>query len=250
MKPISKIAFPVVAMAAALISSCGGGGESQDYYVSVQQFENGTKAFHLMGSPSIEVRSNGALNSGGHKVQLRPGFVDLVKGDYDDDGGSDFKNPTTSQDTETGSEPEVNSGTVVSGQIKTASNQARSEIAYYVEGGSTGKGYLYVTFQDTQGAPEAVVNIMGAIVPSQNLVTRTQDNNYVWIGTSPPIIITLHGIAFRIILDFNSGTAHCELCFQKVSADEGSTTTWNDQVEVEGYEPVLTNDIPFFAIDS
>ena len=60
MKPISKIAFPVVAMAAALISSCGGGGESQDYYVSVQQFENGTKTFHLMGSPSIEVRSNGA----------------------------------------------------------------------------------------------------------------------------------------------------------------------------------------------
>ena len=48
-------------------------------------------------------------------------------------------------------------------------------------------------------------------------------------------------------VDFNSGVAHMELCAQKVTTGNGGT--FYEPVEIEGFEAVLTNDIPFFAIN-
>ena len=252
MKPISKLALPVVTMAAALISSCGGGGgENHDYYVSVQQFETGSRGFRFMASPSTDVFGNGSFLDCSSHHDLKAAFMDLVKG-YDEKEGNVF-GPLDPVESDKIQEQVETSGTVVSGVVSSnGTDRSPATIAYCVEGGPTGKGYLYITFEDGAGAPRFIINMLGAVVPQQVQLAFGHGGNLSWsssqiLGSSTAIMVTLNGIILRVQVDFNSGVAHMELCAQKVTTEGGDT--FFEPVEIEGFEPVLTNDIPFFAIN-
>lgn len=250
MKPISKLALPVVTMAAALISSCGGGGgENHDYYVSVQQFETGSRGFRFMASPSTDVFGNGSFLDGSSHHDLKAAFMELVKG-YDRKEDNVF-GPLDPIEPDKIQEQVETSGTVVNGVVSSnGTDKSPAMIAYCVEGGPTGKGYLYITFQDGAGAPKFIVNMLGAVLPSQVQLAFESGGNLSWtssiLGGNTAIMTTVYGIVLRVQVDFNSGVAHMELCAQKV-VREGND--YYSPAEIEGFEPVLTNDIPFFAIN-
>lgn len=246
MKPISKIALPVVAMAAAFISSCGGGGESQDYYVSVQQFENGSKGFRFLGSPSCDVYGDGSF-AGDHSVSLKQGFVDQMTAvaENSSDNDSDFKQSVEEERdkiiaTEDG-------GTIVNGWVSSTGGNDRTQIAYYVEGGETGKGYLFVTFQSTLGASSDVIHLLGAITP-QDIIPQTSGSvsGENQLSVSQAIISSTKGCVLRAVVDFNTGMAQLSLAFQVLNKEEdsdGSTHATTGE-----WTNVLTTTSPFFAI--
>ncbi len=253
MKPISKLALPVVTMAAALISSCGGGGgENHNYYVSVQQFETGSKGFRFMASPSTDVFGNGSFLDG-PSLEIKTQFMDLIKGEYGQGDDSVF-GPLDPIEPDKIQEQVETSGTVVEGVVSSnGTDKSPAMIAYCVEGGPTGKGYLYITFQDSQnGAPRFIINMMGAVLAQQVQMAYASGGNISWTavlgGNNTAIMVTVHGVILRVQVDFNSGIAHMELCCQKIDTTE-SGGTFLEPVEVKGFEPVLINDIPFFAIN-
>lgn len=244
MKPISKIAFPVAAMAAALISSCGGGGEGQDYYVSIQQFENGSKAFRFIGSPSCDVYGNGGY-VGDKKVSLQQGFRDMMTKDIG--GGttnSDFDDVVADNAEVIG---DSDGGTIVEGGVTGAATTTPSHIAYYVAGGSSGKGYLYVTFQSSNGIPDAMIHLMGCTVPTDIIAANTGQTGVNLIQVNQAVITSRQGCVVRAEVNFQSGMARLGLCFQVWDRDQhlgydtySGTGEWRDYV---------TNEVPFIAID-
>lgn len=248
MKPISKIALPVVAMAAALISSCGGSGESQDYYISVQQFENGSKAFRFIGSPSVDVYGSGTF-AGDHKVSLKQGFVDQMTTAVQTDGNDgDFKQSVIDEGEKVVAT--ADGGTIVNGQVASSGDTDPSQIAYYVSGGETGKGYLFITFQSSLGAPTAVVHLMGCITPQDVIpLTRGGVTGNEMVQINQAIVASLKGCVVRATVDFSTGMAQLGLAFQVWEKDEdsgsGDSATYSSTGE---WKNVVNSTVPFIAV--
>ena len=254
MKPISKLALPVVTMAAALISSCGGGGgENQNYYISVQQFEGGSKAFRFIGSPSVDVMGGrGVVTSG--KFELKDGFLKMMKdatenattdnvfGDIAEQGGDTLEH--------------ADDGTVCDGTLKSGGAvDSLVEVAYCTVGGSTGRGYLYITFQSSgsngNGAlPPAMVHLMGCVVPT-DVLSMPGGTGYftnVMVNVNQAIVSSLYGAVVRAEVNFNSGMAHMGLCFQVWEREDTGDSLY-DKKGSGVWRDYVSNDLPYIAID-
>ncbi len=216
MKAFTKIALPVVALAAALISSCGGGDNERNGYVSLQQFTNGGRGFRFIGSPSADI-VGGESFSGNYKFDKE--MLDYVKDVVEVD--------------DTLPKDEKKDGTVyVYGTVRSAGKTSNLQVVYTVEGGSSGRGFLYVTFQGADGMPESLVNLLGCVIPNQ-VTSATKDGaTIITIQEAPPIVFSLYSAVLVCELPFESGMAKVHLCYQLWDYDTNQPLGFGSKLDV------------------
>ena len=206
MKNFGKYGLALAALFGLLLPACGGGGDNgSNTYISVQQFETGTKKFHFLTSPSVEVYAGRFLDDGGRKPLTQAVLDEIVKLT----GGDGGKIPPGTE----------SSGTLVQGTLTTGNNEeGNCDIAYVVAGGETGKGYMVLSF--TQGeTPVGVVNALAALLPDQ-VVQFTGDSNHLqMVETHQKVVPSQQGMNLGISFDFSSGLATLSLTGAEVEVD-------------------------------
>lgn len=202
MNIFSKISLLLTASGALFLPACGGGGgDNQDYYVSVQGFRTGSKGFYISSSPSAEIFADpGGIN--GKWYSLSEGFTSLVGLGTNSDVAYE-NDPRTGDDGGVYTRGSVN---VVNGDENVA------DVGYYTSGGSSGQGFLYVSFQ---GEPsDDIAHFMGASNPTDVKVAGLGGNTTsFWVvqDVSQLLLVSLNGATMKIVLDFSSGIAQVRL---------------------------------------
>ena len=210
-------------MVALLVPACGGGGEGQDYYVSVRQFENASKGFHIVATPPLEVRGRDYIGNKQHTLSEQ--FLQALLRNGGEGGGGGEGLPPDDAD----------GGTLVEGVSSCAGSPTACDIAYYVKGGETGAGYMYITFRTNDGnAPRLIANVMGCILPDQYI--QVTENWTISVDRDQKVLVNVTGAVLRITFDFTTGFAHLALEY-----------SYRDGVDDEPF-PVEA-DRPFIAID-
>ncbi len=239
-------------MVALLVPACGGGGEGQDYYASVQQFESGAKGFRIIATPSVDVYATGYF--GGNKYELTEEFIGALTKNYEDSEEGQQSQQDNSQAAREYMEGQAidASGTIVQGVCGMGGTLTNVDIAYYVEGGKSGTGYMYMTFQTADGtAPRVIANVLGAMTPDQ-VIQFT--NNYLIVTVNPDqkILVSVAGCVMHILFDFNSGVANVGLAYNVASSTEDDENLWGDINFASGpsvEKPALNCNRPFIAVD-
>ncbi len=216
MKKTRILGLFLAAFSCALsIPACGGGGEDGNTYASVRQFIGGAKAFYFNGAPSLTVYCTGGgkpLNSAGAQQVFAPneygGAADL---DYVTNGGNFVKDV-----------PDIEEGEFSqNGYIQvTGGRPLKSNVAYGVSGGETGRGYLYIAPQegfdngDSANTP-GMVHFLGGVTSSDSVtytssgtVEVSDDDIYKHLTLD-----SLAGATYRVELDFATGAATFTLMY-------------------------------------
>ena len=146
MKSVTRIAFPLIALASAVFTSCGGGGggegENPGYYVSVEDFLSGKAGFRLPGTErKLEVMPLG---------EGKPGA---------DASSSDIAKATEDRLVlPTGGESvHVDKGNVCL-PYKPKASRSDAKMDYFVFNGSTGQGILYIYIDGDDELSRAIKN--------------------------------------------------------------------------------------------
>ena len=247
----------VAALVALLVPACGGGGEGQDYYVSVRQFENGTKGFYFMGTPEMELARSGYIH--GQQYGLKEGFLKLMNDNFKKAGVTNGVNGNEIIPDEI----DESGGTLVQGVAKFAGGaaQTNSDIAYYVQGGKEGYGYAYVTFKTADGtAPSLIAGFLGCQTPDKLInVANNWHLNWSVSELDQVLLLSLSGCMLNIQLDFSAGIATVILSYTTAStvtsggggdSDDGSSGSIPEgDIEETSEKPTVMVKRPFVAID-
>ena len=221
MKNSGKCGLALAALFGLLLPACGGGGDNgSNTYISVRQFETGTKKFHFLSSPSVEVYAVGFPDDSGRRELTEAMAEEIAK-------------------LAGGEVPEgiESSGTIVRGMLTTGNNEeGNCDIAYVVAGGETGKGYMVLNF--TQGdTPKGVVNALGALLPDQVIQFNGNNNTMEMVDGGQQVVPSQQGMNLCISFDFSSGLAILSLKGGKKGSEDG------------GDVPIIYASRPFVALD-
>ena len=188
-------------MVALLVPACGGGGEGQDYYVSVQQFESTAKGFRIIASSDVIVSNasgGGYGNYGDDRHQAMEGFMEEIEANgvrkdlpFDPD--------------------KKHTSTVVPGVCDMGGTKTNVTIAYWVE--EENYGYMYITFQTPDGsAPKVIASVLGCMTPSDIIALNGKDMDLT-VVIDQKILVSTVGCVMHIRFDFNSGVADVGLAY-------------------------------------
>ena len=204
----------VAALVALLVPACGGGGEGEpDYYVSVRQFETGTKKFYIMATPSVQFYAMDRI--GDTQQELGDKFVEEMYGKW----GMEFRRDEEGRPIDEKGEPMTVKGTIVRGWCDTPGSRTQSDLAYCTQNETM--GLLYAGFQTNDGSiPATLSNVMGCIRADQ-LIQITDDWDIVYNGGK--VLGTTSGALLYVRFNFETGFADLGLDFQmyeSVGGDE------------------------------
>ncbi len=243
MNTFSKISLLLTACSALFLPACGtGGGENNDYYVSVQKFRGGAKGFHISGSPSAEIfASAGGLNGG--NFALTPSFKDTVALGMTEDSSDDESVYTR-------------------GSMNCGGSSDVVEMGYYTSGGASGQGFLYISFQDADGPSNNVIHFMGASTTDDvKMAGLTGTAAQFWDipDISSTLIASTQGTILKMGFNFSSGIADIRLIhgsattaqrMQELMQDTGMT--YEDalaELMAESDQVLVIRATPFYAVE-
>ena len=230
----------VAALVALLVPACGGGGEGQDYYVSVQQFESGAKGFRIIATPSVDVYATNYF--GGNRYELKKEFMDAIEGN----GGD----PNSEAAQSVPDELDSSGGTLVQGVCNMGGTLTNVDVAYFVKGGETGTGYMYMTFQVSDGnAPKVIANVLGCMTPDQ-IIQLTDNKITVTVYIDQKVLVSTAGSVLHVNFNFNTGVADLGLAYNvaelaETEGEDGSTGYGETIAE----KPAVKATRPFIAVD-
>ena len=222
MKNSGKYGLALAALFGLLLPACGGGGSANSStYISVRQFETGTKKFLFLATPSVEVYATSFPDDSGSKgltEAMKEGVKKLAG------GGTEMSPPGLQEST----------GTVVRGVCSTGdAGHSNCLIEYCVEGGETGRGYMVIYFA-ANDMSAGVVNAIGALLPDQ--VIQFANGS---VNTSSPdqtVLLSANGLTLAVTLDFSSGLATLSLTAKGGGGDDD-------------FSPIVYASRPFLALD-
>ena len=217
--------FLAAAAAAFLLPACGGGdNDNGDYYISPQQFKSGGKQFLVLTSPRAHFYSDGGQLGDSASAPLTDAWwVSDTTGNSQ--AAAEFKANGKQN------------GYIMDGWIEcedTKGTRQRATIAYYVEGGPTGTGYMYVAPNgDVQGNEDALCHMMGCLSPTDvkyagltnsmlpyNLVTDEDGDSsnrelYLVPEMQRVLLVSMQGVAFVLQYNFSQAMCKLSLCYAK-----------------------------------
>ncbi len=233
--------FLAAAAAAFLLPACGGGDDNNnDYYISPEQFKASGKQFLILTSPRAHFYSQGGTLGGSRAVPMTDNAAGAMFGQTD------------AGNSQAAAEFKGKNGYIMDGYVEVedpSSTPQTATIAYYVEGGSTGTGYMYVAPNgNVKNNETSLCHMMGCLSPQDikyagltnemlpyNYVTddegdRTDRELYLVPEMQRVLLVSMEGVAFVIQYNFSQATCKLSLCYAKA------------YIVKQGSEPTTTND--------
>ena len=237
MKCLRYARFFVAALAAAFLSSCGGGDNSanSDTFVSVEQFQSGSSGFFVMGvGGSFRIISNGTAGNE-DIVNNEDAFAgEDMLGPYDvferqdDDQSNPWVTPSGWEDLgKIERMSKIVSGSLIAGGTVVA---AIDSMLYSIEAGGN-RAHLEVQFsqQNSNSLFESsLAYFFGNITPQSVSSSNLGNVGSVWINNSTRRILlpTADGCSMHIWFDFSSGRSLVQLVTGIVIAED---YRWEDE---------------------
>ena len=215
--------FLAAAAAAFLLPACGGGdNDNGDYYISPEQFKAGAKGYTLNTSP---------------EATYRGGVNDIAYPMTSEQGKAMFGQlPETAAGAQV--KEEGKSGWIMDGTITFSTSQSvNARIAYYVNGGATGTGYMYVSLTNdsqVQNCESELCHMMGCLSPadvkyagltsamlplagSVNEDTGESESTELYLlpRIQRVLLVSMQGVSFVVQYHFTQGMCDIYLCYAK-----------------------------------
>lgn len=246
---IFRFALIIAALSGvAIFPSCSGGGEETgNQFVSVTAFKSGSVGFHLIGSPTVWLESDGEpqnISSLGKNPFPEIGRLDATNSSENVLGGEDIEETWNNFAGNMSEETTGSSSCYVRVSIYNSQDKQYSirGTATYTVGGQM--GYLNLFFDEVSGSNNnleysALIHFMGALTQSDLTYSTDgdgKDNSGTTTGANERVLITtLTGSQIKFWFNFETNQCLTELCYvanQRMVMENG--TEYSEPVRMRG----------------